>query len=316
MSPGDPDSSRAPSRWTAATPHEIVLRARRWIDSDPLRQLVHVLGGPSDVRSPGTLACWSSRTLDTRCGTERRDSEPVAFPRPWIDALLEAAAPLGLMQTTTPSRDAYGATLLLGGATTGNRLRTQLLARAMRAGLDPGVVVAVTADRPLTAHERASDPDSIADAAEWEHLLRCVGEQLGPLSELRDERGAIGASAWQDRVLRAPDARIVRLLVAPPRAGRKRAGTADGIAFALERLSRDERRDILLVTSSIYAPYQFFVAAPMLVGAGVRSVELIGTPTATDGPRELLAQRVAQEIHAAIEAAASLLACSWCPGGA
>ena len=52
----------------------------------------------------------------------------------------------------------------------------------------------------------------------------------------------------------------------------------------------------------------FFVAAPALLAGHAQYVELIGTATAVGGgDQHLLAQRLAQETHAGITAAISLL---------
>ena len=112
-----------------------------------------------------------------------------------------------------------------------------------------------------------------------------------------DPRGAVGASG-----------RRLRLLVASARSAGTRATTADAIRFALERLAPSERRHTLLVTSAIYAPFQFFRGAPLLLADGAHSVELVGTDTARSSDPLRLAQRLAQETHAAIEAATNLLA--------
>jgi hypothetical protein len=64
---------------------------------------------------------------------------------------------------------------------------------------------------------------------------------------------------------------------------------------------------VLLITSAIYAPYQFFTSAPLLLARGVGWVELVGTPTATDRAGQLLAQRLGQEIHSAIAGAVELV---------
>jgi len=209
-----------------------------------------------------------------------------------IDAVLSAAAPLGLLETAPPQQHAYDATLLLGGAAAGNRLRTEFAARLARDGVDLGLLSLVTADRPISAREHESDPDSRQEATESQHLLRMVAELFGSLTDL----GHAGQ-------FRTAEGQFVRLLVAPASTPDARATTADGIDFFLKHVMASR---VLLVTSAIYAPYQFFAAAPMLVEAGIRYVELIGTPTATDGDRGLLAQRLAQEIHAALTAVAML----------
>jgi hypothetical protein len=64
---------------------------------------------------------------------------------------------------------------------------------------------------------------------------------------------------------------------------------------------------MLIITSAIYAPYQFFVGAPIALSDGAERVELVGTPTSADGNTKLLAQRIGQEIHGALNTAAKLL---------
>jgi len=97
------------------------------------------------------------------------------------------------------------------------------------------------------------------------------------------------------------------MLVAPSRSTQSRANTADGLIFLLERIPPTKRCHTLVITSAIYAPYQFFVGAPILSSDGAEHVELVGTPTDTDGDISLLTQRIAQEIHAAVNAATTLL---------
>lgn len=48
------------------------------------------------------------------------------------------------------------------------------------------------------------------------------------------------------------------------------------------------------------------IAAPLLLDAEPSHVEFIGTPTVTGGDRVLAAQRIGQEIHAAVSGAARL----------
>jgi hypothetical protein len=61
-----------------------------------------------------------------------------------------------------------------------------------------------------------------------------------------------------------------------------------------------------VITSAIYVPYQFLTAAPRLLSGEPAHVEVIGTPTATDVHRGLLAHRIGQEIHATVLAATRL----------
>jgi hypothetical protein len=282
--------------WLAERTTDVAARARDWIASRALRDFVEALEGPSPA-TPEQLLRWSSATLDTRQGTERHDALAVAWKPSRVGAILAAAGPLGLIETAAPQRRRYDATLVLGGTTTGNRLRTRLAASLTRRHVELGLLTAVTAERPISPREHETAPESVADATEWKHLLRCIKETFGPLEpETTDD--------WREHRFSTPDGMRVQLLVTPRSATGGRATTTDGIRFFLDHANASST---LLLTSAIYAPYQFFAVAPLLLDGGVRHVELIGTPTATDGDRNRLAQRIAQELHAALSAALPLL---------
>jgi len=169
------------------------------------------------------------------------------------------------------------------------------------------MLVAVTAERALSDHEHVTDPDSVSDRTEWSNLLRYLGAAFGPLRAGPAITGGAGSTAWQDREFDTTVGTTLRLLVAPSRSAHRRANTSDGLAFLLKRIPPTRRRQILIITSAIYAPYQFFVGAPIVSSDGAEHAELVGTPTGTDGDTNLLIQRIAQEIHAALNAATKLL---------
>jgi hypothetical protein len=193
-------------------------------------------------------------------------------------------------------------TVLLGGATTGNRLRTALVRDLACRGLDLGMLVAVTAERALSDHEHASDPDSMADRTEWANLLRYLADAFGPLHAGAVTTGGTGSAAWQDHKFNTATGGNLRVLVAPSRSAHRRANTSDSLAFLPDRIPLVRRRHVLIITSAMYAPYQFFAGAPVVLSDGAEHVELVGTPTGTDSDANLLAQRIAREIHAAVHA--------------
>jgi len=296
----------APPSWTASTPTEVVELARRWMRSPPLRELLSALGGPSPGSDPAALLGWSSEHLDTRGGVERHEADRTAWAPDWVNAILAAAGPLGLLETAQPHRQDYGALLMLGGTVTGNRLRTALTARLLASGVHPGTLAIISADRPLTKQELEGDPAPTA-ATEWQDALQHVDDALGRLRHEQEQTGGSGPSSWRDLRLSRAGLPPVRVLVAPATREHSRATTADGIQFALARMPDELRQGVLLITSAIYAPYQFFTSAPLLLARGVGWVELVGTPTATDRAGQLLAQRLGQEIHSAIAGAVELV---------
>lgn len=300
-----------PRAWVADNHANVLRTAQCWLESAALGRLVTALGGPNPAtHGLEALATWSVDTLDTRHGAERRDAVPAMLATDQVLALLSAAGSLGLLKTAEPRWPAYQATILLGGATTGNRLRSALARDLANRGVDLGMLVAVTAERVLSEHEHATDPDSTTDRTEWSNLLHYLDDAFGPLSMDTAAAGGTGSTSWQDQQLRTAEGRNLRLLVAPSSSADRRANTSDGLTFLLERIPPTQRCHMLIITSTIYAPYQFFTGAPIVLSAGAEHVELVGTPTGTDGDTNLLAQRIAQEIHAAVNAATTLLQAS------
>lgn len=297
-----------PPAWVSGNQVDVLRCAARWLESAALRRLTAALDGPDrSTRDLEALAEWSARALDTRRGAERWDAVPTTWTAGRTRALLAAAGPLGLLDTAAPCRTSYQTTVLLGGATTGNRLRTALARDLASRGTDLGMLVAATAERALSDHEHASDPDSVADRTEWANLLRYLADAFGPLHPGASMTGGTGSASWQDHEFDTATGTSLRVLVAPSSSAHRRANTSDGLTFLLDRIPLARRRHVLIITSAIYAPYQFFAGAPVVLSDGAEHVELVGTHTGTNGDTNLLAQRIAQEVHAAVNAATTIL---------
>lgn len=158
----------------------------------------------------------------------------------------------------------------------------------------------LTSHRPIGDSEHVTDPDSIEDQTEWRNLRRQIERYFGPLFP-----SAASRTDEEEQVFNTNDGRRISLLVAG--VPDKRVNTADQIEFLCQRRAPALRRSVLLVTNAIYAPYQFFTAAPLMLRSGTRRVELIGTDTSTSELHARLYQRLAQEIHSGIGAALNIL---------
>lgn len=282
--------------WIANEPEDVRRQAAQWLAQPAFEKMLHAFG-IDRLLDPDELATWSASVLDTRDGHERRDAPTVKWEARRVQAIIEAAGDLGLLATDPPYRSAYAVTLILGGAATGNRLRTQLVHDLESAGVGVGTIVALATNRAISPSEHLSDPESTDDATEWMHLLRCVNDLFGPLEPPPQDTPATG-DAELDNTFVGRGGGAVRFLITPETANR-RPTTVDTLTFLLNRIGAKELSPILVVTSAIYVPYQFFAGVPTLLGGGVRPVELVGTSTSrTDD--QLLAQRLGQELHAAI----------------
>jgi hypothetical protein len=281
--PAGPDEVR----WHATTAEGAIALGRSWLLSPAFGALLNRLGGPGVTdpeRDLPTLLAWSAATLDTRAGKERHDAPLAALSPTQIAALIDTAGPLGLLRTPPPSLPGYDITVILGGTVIGNELRVRLVQSIVAAGTRLGTLIALTAERPLSPAEGPS----AGHRTEAEHLTALLTNAFSPTSYNRESTGE------------QPDPVDIKVLIAKPSRPGRRANTSDAVTELSRRIPPADRHHILTVTSAIYVPYQFFVIAPALLTAGTRYAEIVGTPTATNGRPVILAQRLAQEVHAAI----------------
>lgn len=285
--------------WSAERRYDVERRAGEWLSSPQLRTLAfEVIGAAFGVLSPVALAQWSAENLDAS-----RDQEVSLTTREPV--LLELAERWGMLGTQAPQRDAYEATIMLGGTRTGNRLGTELAWGCAERKTKLGVLIAANAESGIGDPDPHSDRD--ARDGEWENVRRFVAQTFGPLKPKAEEKGETDARAWRDASFSSPTQPEIRLLAAPPLEGRSRANTADVFSFLQSRFCLSDYPHLLLITSAIYAPYQFFVAVPALLAAGAQYVEVIGTTTAAGEDRQLFATRLAQGTNDAIAAAVSVM---------
>jgi hypothetical protein len=268
--------------WVARSLDDVRDRRRQWLAVPTLVDVVRHFSGPAYRGTEEDLAAlvkWSRATLDTRGGGERQAAPHATMATEQVAALIASAGPLGLLETAPPSLRQYDLAAVLGGTAVGNALRTAYLTQALAAGLRCRLVVGLGATRRLTDDERHAEPSAMSHATEIEHLERLLDESVAGHAELL--------------ILTAPSSRPGR-----------RADTADAVHHLVASTPPQRRRSIVAITSAIYVPYQYFVAAPLLLSAGCHHVEMVGTRTSTEVDSRLLAQRVAQEIHSTLVAIA------------
>jgi hypothetical protein len=289
--------------WIAKSLPDLRAQARHWLTAPPLTELVTALGGPTvedTQQSFQQLAAWTAATLDTRRGAERHDAEQVQQFSTHADAIIGAAGELGLLGTADQRRHDYDCLVILGGTATGNRLRTELAATLL-GHLRTRLIIGAASERRLSEAESAAEPGSAGFDVEWRDLRT-------RMMQLLDLRPAAVATEEETEArllgyLRNHDT-PVRLLVTPT-VDQRRPTTHDQVRHLRELLPPPSRRRVLLVTSAIYAPYQFFAATTELL-PDASHVELVGTPTSTIGHQGLLTQRLLQEVHSAVHAAVQL----------
>jgi len=283
-----------------------------WVNSSALKELVAVFGGRVPSGSLGVqlsaLVEFSS-VWDFRGGSERvqislrEDLEAKESElRPLFDQL-------GLSTPRAPRTKSYDQMVVLGGTLLSCRLRTEF-AHELIAQHDircSSVSLLGTSRRALPEEYPALADAGINDltnvTTEFEALsVSCVGcFQATPNGETEDENGLVREYVWREG--------SIRVLSTSPRRGEPRANTEDTYAHFSKAVGLTGEQSVLICTSQIYAPFQFFGAARMLAFPTGASVEVVGYPPQR-ASRSGSLQRVhnfLQEMRSALRAARILV---------
>jgi hypothetical protein len=251
-----------------------------WVDQPALRRIVEAEDG---VWPAGTLEehvealhAFSDR-WDFRGGAERLDITADAGGDP--GQILGDAAELGLTIATPPARSEYDHALVLGGTALASIYRIKHLYELIDAGLAVGQVAVLTAlrelgdseldlvrERPEIAPIVAGDP-----ATEFEVLVAAV-EFFG------GGTATVDYSPDANPHLSSARAQLAKALVlaAPSADPERRANTRDNYDVYSAQVGPAD--SVLIVTSSIYLPYQFFIGLQALGWDLPRTIEAIGFP--------------------------------------
>lgn len=290
----------------------------QWISTPSLRTLVELDGGTwpdatLDEVVP-SLASFVER-WDLRRGRSRLlfHDYPEARSDDRALATYAAARELGLIDSAPPTERKYDYVAILGGLATGVAARVRYAAHLVADGdVSAGSVVGLGSFRVLESRERPTAEQYAPDARYEVDLLVAMMDR-----EFRT------TAVWRDAGVGDP-------AVDPARAEsvRRNPGPPDLAAYAARSSDPAERpantvdtylqfardafptvgQSLLLVTSSIYRPYQHMDAVRALGDRGVM-IETVGVPLPpTVGSNERPPSAYLQEIRSGVRAAAALLA--------
>jgi hypothetical protein len=313
--------SDVPLPGAGATPDGILTGVARWITAAPLRALVDRFGGdwPSGDLAEvlAALDAFSARHWDYRGGRERPEAREPAFDPATARLVLASATALGLVRPTPPALPGYTHLVVLGGLAHACLRRTAYAARLLRNGpAVTGEVAVLGSFRRLSPVESAVLTDAGFDgcATEVDALDAGVRAAFGvtvPVEEVGEDADH-PHRAWSSRTYRPDGLPPVRLLAAPSsEPDRRRAHTADTQRFWAEHVRLRDGDPVLMVTASIYVPFQHCDALRTLAvpyGCGIETVgvdpalvELTGVPEQTLTPGRYL-----QEIRSTIRSMRAL----------
>lgn len=277
-----------PPAWgeAASSPEATIESIDAWLGNEPIGALVRAFGGRIPDCTIAERLAWlddfSAEHWDFHAGQERNLATMVEFDEMTTRLILDAAKALGLTVTTSPGRRAYSHVLILGGLVRACLLRPGYAAELIYGGLEAGTVAALTAYRPLGGNEndliQALGLSGKTNEMEvMEAGLVAAFDLHEPVGEHRQDEvdSAFGMAlvrTWNS------DGVTIQLVVAPsPEPLVRRANTADTYAYWANTCAHVRPNDaILVVTSSIYLPYQHSDAARMLALPHGCSIETVG----------------------------------------
>lgn len=206
-----------------------------------------------------------------------------------------------------PLEPDYQHALVLGGTALANVYRVRWLFDLIRAGLRVERPVALTALRDLSDSEREvalerSEVAAVVGAAktEFDVMTNAMAAYSGSQPDVRytpsdnPNCSSAHAAVGDGLVLAAPSADPAR-----------RANTRDNYDAYAQRIADGD--SVLVVTSSIYLPYQFFIAIQALGWRRPLTIEAVGFPPewmkgVLTGPENIL-----QELRSALFGASKAL---------
>lgn len=228
-------------------------------------------------------------------------------------AVLCTADDLNMFRETRPSDRDFDAVLVLGGGRFSPRLRCEYAHELVEA-LDIAAPVYLLGS-PRTIDEVGERPatDTYAPGARTEFDLMCRGAELAfslddaeqlefrstktPLADYRE---------WMVRTYRLPGRRVVALSAPSSEPQTRRPNTADTYEFLTRWSGAHRGSKVLVVTTQVFVPFQYFDALRMLQLPHGVDVTMAGFGPER-GDRPLTAEYFLQEINSGVQSALRLL---------
>jgi hypothetical protein len=273
-----------------------------WIEAPALRRIVELEGGtwPSGSLEERVEALHEfSDRWDFRGGAERLDIE-TAEGEFESEQILAAASELGLTVADPPSQPHYNHALVLGGTALASIYRLRHLYELREKGTEVDHVAVLTALREVSEAELelARERPEVAEIArgpetEFEVMTAATAafsHEVAEIERTPNENPHLASAAAH-----VGDAVV---LAAPSADPDRRANTRDNYDVYARQI--EPGASVLVVTSSIYLPYQFFIALQALGWEQPRTIEAVGFPPEWMGGILTGPKNVLQEIRSAL----------------
>lgn len=274
---------------------------RAWLSRPALRSIVELEGGAwptGDLSEQAEALHAFSERWDRRGGRERLDATAGEVRDP--DAVLALAADLGLTTVSDPAELLYDHALVLGGTALANVNRVRRLFELRSSGIAIAHPAALTALRPISSGEielvrvRGDIAELARDGdSEFDVMTRAVSHFSGEQAEVTRVESANANLASAKAIVGD-----TLVLAAPSADPDRRANTRDN--YLVYRRSIEPDNSVLIVTSSVYLPYQFFIGLQALGWDAPVTVEAVGFPPEWMGGVLTGPEAVLQELRSAL----------------
>lgn len=273
-----------------------------WVESPALRQIVELEGGdwPSGSLADQVDALHRfSERWDFRGGAERIDIKGTENELD-SEQILAAAEELGLTAAAPPSRPHYDHAVVLGGTALASIYRLRRLYELREDGTKMDRIAVLTALREIKDKElelvrgRPKIAEVVKEAkTEFDVMTAAAAAFSNEIAEVEytpNENPHLASA-----VGRVGDAVV---LAAPSADPDRRANTRDNYDVYSRQIKPGA--SVLVVTSSIYLPYQFFIALQALGWDQPRTIEAVGFPPEWMGGILTGPENILQEIRSAL----------------
>lgn len=289
-----------------------------WIGSPPLRDLLAsddaALPDGSLQERLSWLDDYSAEHWDLRKGRERNLATTLQLTPDRERLVFAVAEALGLRDEQPPAHRSYDAVLVLGGLVRACIVRPAWTARLIEDGLRAGQVCALGGFRRLGGDEldlvKHLQLDEVDD--EFTAMSRGVERAFGFDNPTSSEgSGGTGNADWAaSRYGGVPQVLVVAAPSLEP--DTRRANSADTYTWWAQELAPQlEGGRVLLVTSSIYVPFQGADATRVLALRHNVQVETVGVPARASQlgtfTQQFTAGNYVQELRSTIRSFAALI---------
>lgn len=298
--------------------------ATEWITSDALRSVVREFSGPvfpSQTHLSAqveVLKAFSSIAWDFRGGKERNLARSAEHSESVKLLVRDAARALGMTSQSSPERHEYSHLLILGGLIRACLTRPARAKELVDQDIRFASIAALTGFRPLAGDEieiaRTFNLEQVSNEIQaLEEGMRRAFVLTEPLNRHVELRHDVPFSSWEVVSYEYGSGVPLSLIAAPSsEPNDRRANTADTYKYWAESVVKLSSRDeVLLVTSSIYVPFQGVEAIRSLAIPYGCGIEVIAVDTESDKLGALrqafTTENYLQEINSAIRSISATL---------